>query len=93
MFVLKSGLKHGYAVKCLPIYLFVYCLLYDAVAQQVAAIAPNLIDNLAASLFIHLDLGAYGDEILEGRVARSVDRGGVFTVVTLCAERQVVGGS
>lgn len=32
-FVLKSGLKHGYAVKCLPIYLFVYCLLYDAVDE------------------------------------------------------------
>ena len=44
-------------------------------------------------MFMHLDFGAYGDEILKGRVARSVYRGGVFTVVTLCAERQVVGGS
>lgn len=66
-------------------------LLLKTITEQIAAMTSYFINDFAATLFFHLDFCSYSYKVLKGRMPRSVDRGRVFTIVPLCAEREVVG--
>jgi hypothetical protein len=59
--------------------------------HKIVTIALYLFNDFTASLLVHLNLSTDCYEIFQGRVPCTVDRCGVFAVISLSTKGKVVG--
>ena len=59
--------------------------------HKIVTIAPYLFNDFTASLLVHLNLGANGYKVFQGRMPRTIDGCSVFTVIAFSTKGEVVG--
>lgn len=61
------------------------------ITRNIIAAQPHLFNDFTASLLVHLNLGANGYKVFQGRMPRTIDGCSVFTVIAFSTKGEVVG--